>query len=407
MRFVPIAVLLATATVLSGCATSSLDAISNLSTPCVVSPTTLDCSAPVTATTGTTTTSTNAGNTANAATGDTTITLEGSNLVSNASNPAVSTLTGASLDPVTKKVILASTMQDDITTNLADNASWPKAKNMAEFLPGTATGLGLGGTYKEYRAYKKGTYDEELQVWNWDDSYGVQYRDTTGGGGDAVHQAWTFGGNYTTAANVKTAGTANYQGQYTATAKTTSFVDTTNAAQTISFNNLWSVRGTSNINADFVSGAVTGRLTPQHWVGVLIDGTGRGDAMATPANINNAFMTTAVVINGKISTRTGDANRPNAIVGTAQMDPNAYITTPASVWVTNSPDTPMANPMYAGFFGANSNQVTGIFSLDATTPNPTGGVSATADDRRGYISQSGVFSAKCASSVGTNGTPIC
>jgi hypothetical protein len=414
MRLASLAVLLAAGTALSGCAANQLDAIGNLSMPCTTTTQTLDCTGPQTPPPPTPppvvvspAPPPNTGNSSNATTGDATLVLESSNLVSDLTKPAITTLTGATIDPITGKVVLGTTASVAITTNTADSADWPKTKPLDEFAPGTAAGVGLGGTYNEYRAYNKSPggvgVDEELQVWNWGDSYGTQYRDVTAGGRDATHQAWSFGGNYTLAKNVKTSGTANYKGQYTATAKTSGFGD---PGVEIPYNNLWRIRGTTNIDADFGSGNVVGQLTPTSFIGLQKDGITFGDALAPdPANpgqylfnsFNAAFMSTDVVINGKISTTTKDPLRPNAVTGTAMMDPNKWQTTPESAWIKNG----SADPMYAGFFGANGNQITGIYSFDATTPSPKGGITSINQDGRAYISESGVFYGTCTKS--TNG----
>jgi hypothetical protein len=155
---------------------------------------------PVPTGTGTTT---NVGNPTALSRGDKTIALEFANLIS-PTGGSQSTLTETSA-PNTAKLA--------IDTKAATNASWPVPKTMKEYVAGTnfTGGVGLGGTYKEYRDISNDAsgnmVDEELQVWHWGSSYGTQYRDATGGAGDARHQAWSFGGTATPVASMPTGGT--------------------------------------------------------------------------------------------------------------------------------------------------------------------------------------------------------
>jgi hypothetical protein len=75
-----------------------------------------------------------------------------------------------------------------------------------------------------------------------------------------------------------------------------------------------------------------------------------------------------------------NATDSNYITGTASYDTN-------SAWVTNE----TVNPFYAAFFGSAAQEMTGAFALEAVTPDPVGGDLPINDDRRGFISLSGVF----------------
>ena len=325
---------------------------------------------PVPAGTGT---STNTGNTTTLATGDKTIALEFANLISPTTGSS-SKLTVASL-PSTAKI--------EIDTKTGSNAAWPIPKTMTEFVPGTNGGVGLGssalgGNYKEYRAISYDTSgnlnDEELQVWKWNKSYATQYRDATAGGGEARHQAWSFGGNATAVASMPTGGTVNYAGKYGATSKTWNWVDDTTVTKTITANNSWRIEGDSAITANFDTGQMTGTLTPRTWNAfqTLNGATGFKNVIAgNTADPNHmGFMDDNVVLSGSI---TG-----NTVTGNANLDP-------AAGWVNG------ANPMYAGFFGPTANEVTGAFNFVAVLPAPIGGVMPINDDRRGFVQQSGIF----------------
>ena len=155
-----------------------------------------------------------------------------------------------------------ATQSFTINTKTASNGSWPVTKTMTYYpAGGTTSSLADNPAYAEYRYFQKGTYDEELQVWNWTNSYATQYRDVTNSGTAPLHQAWSFGGNYTPVASMPTANaTVNYHGSWTATAQTSNWTDTTDPAQTVSYNNNWRVRGTSALAANFGTGAFSGTL---------------------------------------------------------------------------------------------------------------------------------------------------
>ena len=415
MRFVSLCAFLATTTALSGCVGGDGSALSlaNRSVDvCGVNDPTC-----ATASTGSgsgsgggtgggtgTTPPPNTGNTANIVTGDATIALEKDVVVSTKTTPSLSNLTlvsGSSGNPNTAKI--------SIDTNTANNGLWPIAKTMDEYTPGTfangsngalpPAGLGLGGSvlggsYREYRAYSKnasGTaIDEELQVWSFANSYATQYRDVTATGGSADHQAWSFGGTKTPAAAMTLRGSGHYVGKFGATAKTSNYInrDVANGngdIQTIDNNNKWRVWGDSDLNANFLTGTFTGTLTPREWNAFKTMHSAAGfetvDAAYDP-NPNTfdpnwaGFMDDNVILKGSItSTATG-----NSIKGTAVMDPN-------DGWLSNTD----SNAMYAGAFGANAEEITGAFAVEATDPSPMGGYFPINDDRRGYITMSGVF----------------
>jgi hypothetical protein len=297
-------------------------------------------------------------------------------------------------------------------------------------------GTGLGGNYKAYRFYQPGTYDEELQIWAWNNSYATQYRDVTASATAPQHQAWSFGGNYTAATGVggmPTAGSVSYAGKWTGTATTANFdpntgsttvpvldaagnpvivngvAETTSISQTVVPSNTWSVNGNSALTANFGTGKLTGTLTSTNWQGVNnVNGLSNVDPIAAQNYYNaciaaNAaicntttlagqsglqnmynwqatFMNTNVVLAGNITTSTTNTAKPNQVVGTAAMDPN-------NGWITDS----TSNPMFAGFFGPGAQEVTGNFALRATITNPNGGNAGINNDRRGTIEMSGIF----------------
>ena len=286
-------------------------------------------------------------------------------------------------------------------------------------MPGTG-GHGLNADYKLYRYYQRGGFDEELQIWTWNQSYATQYRDVTASGTDPQHQAWSFGGNYTPAASVPTLGKVDYFGKFGATAKTSNFLDSDytvtaviNGAQqtfgqTMSYNNDWRVNGDSALEADFGTGKFTGFLTPTNWQGItktkgsfivnVPNAESNNTACqnqdlacdpSTPSgravfdnwiNWHSQIMSAEIFLKGDITKDLKNTTKPNQIVGTASEDLSYG-------WITSSG----TNPLYGGFFGPNANEVTGTFALEATNPTPNGGVRPINNDQRAYIQMSGIF----------------
>jgi hypothetical protein len=279
----------------------------------------------------------------------------------------------------------------------------------------------LNGAYKEYHALYNNAngerVDEELQVWSWSNNrtYATQYRVVTAGG-EAGQQAWSFGGTKTAAAAMPTTGIVSYNnplGRFSATAKTSNFEDVPSNGQTVSFNNLWRVTGSAVATANFANSAVHVDLAPEVWVAWASLNSASG---FTPVSSNRfsyqyytpplsdptkldpnwaSFMDDHIFLDGKITSNvpgvggapattgaaTGDnATDSNYITGTANYDPN-------SAWITNE----SVNPFYAAFFGGAADEMTGSFNLEAITPQPSGGDLPINDDRRGFISMSGIF----------------
>ena len=318
-------------------------------------------------------TSTNTGNTTSLATGDKTIALEFANLVSPEATGAISKLTRTSGSPNTAKI--------QIDTNAPSNSLWGVPRTMDEYIPGTIRagvngtgGVGLGNSvYHEYHTLKPGNVavDEELQVWQWGNSYATQYRDVSNGSGQARRQAWSFGGTAATA--MPTGGTATYNGSYGSTAKTWNWVDGPTVA--VSANGNWQVEGTSTVNADFGTGQMNGTLTPRTWTGRSVQDFPVQIVLGTGDINQKTFMNDQIIIKGTITGNT-------ITNGTASLDPSQG-------WLNGT------NPAYAGFFGAGApTEVTGAFNFVAAQPTPIGGIPPINDDRRGFVQQSGVFNAQ-------------
>jgi hypothetical protein len=338
-----------------------------------------------------TATTTNTGNTTKT-TGDTTIALEKSIIINPKNKLAVSRLTEADVPKTAKFEIDTKTDRNDL---------WPKAKLMDYYEFGTifnntvVTPDTLGGNYTEYRQISSSinsgtTVDESLQVWKWGNSYATQYRDTTSGAPNADHQAWSFGGKRTSAANLRTSGNATYSGRFASTALSSGFDNTVDQRQTLSYNGNWRVAGASSTSVDFASGSVASTLTPEFWSAYQTMNSAKGFktlALGTdPATFldpNSAsydpnyhpMMYTKLRLRGILAK---DATKGNTITGSAYADS-------ADGWITNS-DT---NPFAGALFGPDSGEFTGIFNLEAVAPSPIGGDLPVNDDRRVRIQHSG------------------
>ncbi len=330
------------------------------------------------------------GNTTNLspATADVTIALEKSVYQKPNSGTSLSSLTAGTSPTTTTAQILSGTKPTALTiqvdTNTGTNGSWPTPIQMTEYLPGTnkpdPTGNNNGGTncapncgYREYRALSS-TRDEELQVWAWNESYATQYRNASGGG-EAIQQAWSFGGNKTALADMPGGGSATYNGRFVGTAKSSNWLKP--SASDIDPNALWRVQGASTLSADFNAATVTGTLTPETWesfqVGVNGWYTWNVGTAGTTAEPDFSIYNVKVDLAGTI---TG-----NTYAGTSKLS----TTVPGEGFVSGD------NPMYGGFFGTGATETTGIFNVYGVDPDPIGGSAGINDDRRGFLTVNGAF----------------
>ena len=219
-----------------------------------------------------------------------------------------------------------------------------------------------------------------MQVWAWSESYATQYRNTPNGG-EAVQQAWSFGGNKTPLGAMPVGGSATYNGRFVATAKTANYLKPSGAL--VDPNALWRVQGASQLTANFgPSGTVAGTLTPETWTSyqaglsgatytktVGVTPTPPYSAIETP---NYSFYNTTVALNGTI---TG-----NTYAGTT-----AGSATLSGAFISGD------ETMYGGFFGAAGAETTGVFHVTGMDPDPIGGSAGINDDRRGYLTIQGAF----------------
>ncbi len=331
----------------------------------------------------------NGGNTTNLYTGDPVIALEAGTVVSDKATPSLGKLT---LTAGTPNLALL-----EVDTNTANNNKWAVPKEMDEYVVGTnaSGGVGLGGTYKEYRAYQNSNtdaYDEVLQVWTFGDSYAAQYRDETSGKETADKQAWAFGGLTTgsvTPGN-SASGTATYEGRFGSTAITRNWKNSTDPTQQADFNNSWRVNGNATATVNFNTNAVSATLDPSTWETEADFNNYSGFVVSVNANNaadpnHNGFMASNIILDGTL-TKTATSNK---IAGSATMDT-------ADGWLSDGGN----NPFYGAIYGANGQDITGVFATTAVNPYPIGGDFPLNNPARGYINHSGAFNGDCTNAGG-------
>jgi hypothetical protein len=429
MRFGSLSVLLLSSVVLAGCGGGGSSGIANLSSglslcgqSCAIDPNT---GAPVT------TPATNGGNLApnlpppavvntgnqtQLALGDTAILLESSQLLSHKNADGTNKfglikLTETENTPGVAGQSLGDSASAAIDTrDTTRNGSWPTPKTMAwqassgDPTPGVDTGgmNDYSNTYDEYKSITRlpggGKAAEELQVWSWNKSYVAQYRDVTGGGGDATHQAWFFGANGTgtksTAADVNVGGTLTLAGRYTGNAKTANMETEPLPDQTLDINGIWSTVGTSAVNIDLTTKRVNVILTPTHYIGEATLNGATGQRLVNLARAQTAaataeeranyffFMDEQLRLGG---TLTADANGNAVTNGSATFDPT-------SVWITDG----VANNFQGALFGntATGWEFAGAYATEASALDPYGGLYAHSNNGLADFSQSGVVHAQ-------------
>jgi hypothetical protein len=433
MRFGSLSVLLLSSVVLAGCGGGGSSGIANLSSGlgicgqgCPIDPNT---GAPVTpAPTGGGTaapnlpppSTVNTGNQTQLTTGDTAILLEGSQLLSHKNADGTNKfglirLTETENTPAVAGQSLGDSASAAIDTqDPARNGSWPTPKTMAwqasgqlPSIPGSMNDNSVivnnnPVTYDEYKSITRlpggGRAAEELQVWSWNKSYVAQYRDVTGGGGDATHQAWFFGANGTgtksTATDVAVGGTLTLAGRYTGNAKTGNMEVGDSPDRTLDVNGIWSTVGTSAVNIDLTSRRVNVILTPTHYIGEasLNGATGerivdvaraRSGAGSAEENANYFFFMSEQLRLG--GTLTADANGNAVTNGSATFDPS-------SIWITDG----VANNFQGALFGnAETNfEFAGAYATESSAMDPYGGLYAHSNNGLADFSQSGVVHAQ-------------
>jgi C-lobe and N-lobe beta barrels of Tf-binding protein B len=261
---------------------------------------------------------------------------------------------------------------------------------------------GFQDKYREYWAKKgpsSGNRDEEMQVWSWKNSYSVKYQNNIGGGAPK-QQAWSFGGNAATA--MPASGKARYGGRFVGTSKTEGWTQQDNSK--VNPNALWMVQGRSDVIANFDTSTIHGELSPESWTSEQDKKwyTWYTQEASSPGNMP-----------GKPSVGTAAAPDYHQIYGTKIILDATIVAdgtgTPTSPAVKNKFEgtttltnnfKPTDNPLYGGFFGANGNEVTGIFNVNGTTKELIGGTTGNVNQKEATITINGTFNGQCAPSPG-------
>jgi hypothetical protein len=358
----------------------------------------------------------NGGNTTRLTSGNAAITLENAVLTSTKDKKALVDIT------FDKKNI--ATRNDDeavfkITTTDGRNAGWPVPKKMlwqqtAQLLTPTRLGANSYDEYKSTDQINGAAVSEQLQIWNYNESYIGQYRESAPE--ESPHQAWVFGGaNKTALANMPTAaGTVTKTGQWTGTAKTVGYKEPGQLTNlnVLQMNNWWGVRGTSEVNVDFNNKTVDATLTATHFKSqadytsdnpVIIAGqeitVDLAVARTNAASLDNAnyfaFMDEQIKLSGTIVSGT-------AASGTTAASGNQI----ANGTVSFSNPTPGMNGLsfysssdsvanfQGGFYGANAEEFVGSFAGTGTITEGSGGVTAITTNGTATYSVSGVLHAQ-------------
>lgn len=256
--------------------------------------------------------------------------------------------------------------------------------------------------YSEFRriAPSQGI-DVELQYWDFTgaagtDNYVAHFRDANND-----QDAWFFGqangaSSRTTADQITALGgaTLTREGSYVGQAKTSGW------GQASSYQTLdgsWRVQGHASVSLDLAADELTGTLTPQFWEKTEADGTvvqldvhrqsgdeyialstsgtdtGSGPPVANPADVAS-FHRAEVQLEGSVSD-TG------AITGIATVTDAGS----SGGWVNGD------QALSAATYGANAENISGVFGVYAVKPTPTGGDTGINDDRRGTFDLQGGF----------------
>jgi hypothetical protein len=282
--------------------------------------------------------------------------------------------------------------------------------NQIKAYMGSKANAGSKDKYREYRVKDTAANrDEVLQVWNWNDSYSLQYQNQIISG-DAKQQAWSFGGKEAT--NMPTSGKSKYQGRFAATAKIEGWK--AGKDSDINPNTVWKVQGSSEITADFGASTdnVTGTLTPETWNSfqtkpdafytwytkeaavATTDNSTRPASIGTPVTPEYKFYSTKIKLKGTVGA--GDTTTTTTAGGVTT-------TTPVKNIYSGSAEldkfTPGDNTMLGGFFGTDAHETTGVFSTKGTRTEQIGGTDGQIDTFTGTESINGTFNGQCTPGV--------
>jgi hypothetical protein len=357
----------------------------------------------------------NGGNTTQLTRGTAAITLESATLTSTKDKKALVDIT------FDKKSLL--TQNDDeaifkITTTDGRNAGWPAPKKMlwqqtAQLLTPTLLGANSYDEYKASDGPVGATVTEQLQIWNYNQSYIGQYRESAPA--ESPHQAWVFGGaNNTALANMPPApGTVTKTGQWTGTAKTVGYREPgqfTNL-NVLQVNNWWGVRGTSSVVVDFTTKAVEATLTPTHFKSqadyesetpFIVQGQDVTVDLVNPTAFDSAnsggffgFMDEQIKLTGTIVSGTAASGTTPAAGNQIANGAVSFVNPdPAMNGLSFYSSAESVANFQGGFYGANAEEFVGSFAATGTITDGSGGPIAITTNGTATYSVSGVLHAQ-------------
>ncbi len=296
-------------------------------------------------------------------------------------------LDDASGNPVIEYNPIMGSFQNTTTgdrVDFRDDLYW---NQLSAYMDSRANG-GTGTNYREYRVWDRSAgganRDELMQVWAFDDSYAIQYQNSTLAE-DPKHHAWSYGGNAAT--NMPLAGQATYRGRFVGHAKTENFIQPDGAE--VSPNARWSVQGRSVFDTNFGTGEIRGTLTPETWISLQDD---RYVLWSTSIADNPSAATTDLTLNPNYRLIYENEVKINGtIAGNGTPTGNTFS---GSALLQQGFDTG-DNSALGGFYGATGNELTGVFLSDGAIQSPVGGSDGIVENREGYITITGAFNANC------------
>ncbi len=258
--------------------------------------------------------------------------------------------------------------------------------------------------YSEFRRISPSqNIDVELQYWDFTNgagtgNYVAHFRDA-----NRDQDSWFFGaaaaaGSQTTSDQIAALGgaTLNYEGSYVGQAKTSGWGQ---ASRYQTRDGAWRVQGHASVALDLAANQLNGTLTPQFWEKYESDGTvvqidvhrqANDEYVVTSATaydpadpVPPIAGATDIAAFHKAQIKLQGAVTDSSIDGTATVVDNGT----NGGWVNGD------QALSAATYGANADVVTGVFSVYAVKPLPTGGDTGLNDDRRGTFDLQGGFSA--------------
>ncbi len=255
--------------------------------------------------------------------------------------------------------------------------------------------------YSEFRRISPSQgIDVELQYWDFTgaagtDNYVAHFRDATND-----QDAWFFGqannaSSRTTADQITALGgaTLSYEGSYVGQAKTTGWGQ---ASSYQTLDGAWRVQGHASISLDLAADELNGTLTPQFWEKTESDGTvvqldvhrQSGDEYIALSTSSSTVTEPPVANPGDVASfHRAEVQLEGSVSDEGAISGIATVTDAGSTggWVNGD------QALSAATYGANAENISGVFGVYAVKPAPTGGDTGINDDRRGTFDLQGGF----------------